>query len=120
MMLNIIHESMVEPINLPGRTHKVLAGPEAKCECKSMVFGTSIYPPESRMPTSIHKSKDKIIYVLNGYGVIYIDESASNFEQGSCIIIRKNHRYSIKNDSAGAMKVVYAMTPAQFPDETNY
>lgn len=119
-MQNVIHESMVEPITLPGRMHKVLAGPDARCECKSMVFGTSIYPPQSRMPTSIHKSKDKIIYVMTGYGQINIDGKLENFEQGSCIVIRKNHRYSIKNDSPKSMKVVYAMTPAQYTTETNY
>ena len=119
-MLNIIHESAVDPITLPGRMHKVLVGPDAKCECKCMVFGTSIYPPRSQMPTSIHKSKDKIIYVLKGYGQIFINGKADNFEQGSCIIIRKNHRYSIKNDSPISMKVVYAMTPAEYSMETNY
>jgi mannose-6-phosphate isomerase-like protein (cupin superfamily) len=119
-MQNIIHESLVDPIILPGRMHKVLAGPDAKCECKCMVFGTSIYPPRSQMPTSIHKSKDKIIYVMSGYGKIFIDNKADSFEQGSCIIIRKNHRYSIKNESPKSMKVVYAMTPAEYTTETNY
>ena len=119
-MRNVIHESAVDPIILPGRMHKVLAGPEAECECKSMVFGTSIYPPLSQMPTSVHKSKDKIMYVLTGYGQIFINGITENFERGSCIIIRKNHRYSIKNDSPKSMKVVYAMTPSEYPSETNY
>lgn len=115
-MKHVVHESETEPRHLPGRMLKELVGPSKELECSSMSFGTAIYPPQSQMASHVDHNKDKIIFVLSGYGEIYINGVPEKIERGSCALIPKNKRHSIKNNSPRSMKVAYVISP---PDSSS-
>ena len=111
-MKHVIHESEINPTHMPGNIEKILIGPDEELGCDSMQFGTIIYPPCSKTASHVHHNKDKIVYILSGYGEVYINGIPEKIEKGSCVLVHKNKRHAIKNDSNVSMKIVYVVSPA--------
>lgn len=106
-----IHERKVRAVNLPGRKHKMIIGPENFGKSKNMCFGVAVFPAKKHAPSHVHDIQEEIIYIINGEGEIYFDSLPEHVEPGSCVYIPPGIEHSIHNQSDIDMKLVYVFSP---------
>jgi quercetin dioxygenase-like cupin family protein len=107
-----IHEKEVEAMQLPGRSHKMIIGPDNFGDIKNMCFGVADFPPGVHAPGHVHDIQEEIIYVLSGKGRIYIGEDEpEQLIPGTCVYIPVGKDHSIENTGHETLKVVYVFSP---------
>jgi len=110
-MNHTIHESEVEAKQLPGRSHKMIIGPNGFGKAKNMCFGIAVFPANKHAPAHIHLNEEEIIYILEGEGEIYFDGTPEPVKPGTCIYIPQKVEHSINNKCDIPMKLVYVFSP---------
>ena len=106
-----IHESKVEAKELPGRSHKMIIGPNNFGRAKNMCFGVAVFPANKHAPAHIHPVEEEVIYILEGKGEVYFDGKPEPVEPGTCIYIPPKTKHSINNKCDIPMKLVYVFSP---------
>lgn len=105
-----IHESEVEPKDLPGRKHKMIIRPD-NLGSEKMCFGVADFPANAHAPGHVHPREEEVLYVLQGSGEIYFDGVAEPVEPGTCILVPPGARHSINNTSDEILRVIYVFSP---------
>lgn len=106
-----IHESEVKSVDLPGRKHKMIIGPEHFGKAKNICFGVASFPAKKHAPSHVHDIQEEVIYIASGKGEIYFNGIPESVIAGSCIYIPPGVEHSINNQSDVDMKVIYAFSP---------
>ena len=107
-----IHEKEVEAMQLPGRSHKMIIGPDNFGKARNMCFGVANFPPDTTAPGHVHDIQEEILYVLSGKGNIYIgDNDPEKIIRGTCIYIPVGKTHRIENTGSKVLKVAYVFSP---------
>jgi mannose-6-phosphate isomerase-like protein (cupin superfamily) len=106
-----------EPLPASGnREFRYLVTHEVGCEELTQFYG--IIAP-GRAPDHSHVY-DEVIYVLEGEGVLHIDDSHEPVSAGTCIHLPPFLLHSLENSGDGPMKVVATFHPAGDPASRAY
>ncbi len=111
MQKHTIHENEVEAVQLPGRAHKMIIGPDNFGPAERMCFGVADFPPMKHAPGHVHESQEEILYVLTGKGEFYFDGVPEAVEPGTCVYVPPGVTHSINNTGEEVLKVVYVFSP---------
>ena len=106
-----IHETEIEPKELPGRKHRMIISPEHFGPAKHMAMGTADFPPRSHAPAHVHPKEEEILYVLSGEGNVYFNGESEPVRPGTCIYVPPGVEHSIENTSDEVLRVVYIFSP---------
>jgi mannose-6-phosphate isomerase-like protein (cupin superfamily) len=98
------------------REFRYLVTDEVGCRELTQFFG--IIAP-GRAPEHSHVY-DEVIYVLEGTGVLHIDESHEPVEAGTCIHLPPLKNHSLENSGDAAMRIVAVFHPAGDPASRAY
>lgn len=109
--MHTIHEKEVPAKELPGRSHKMIIGPDNFGKAKNMCFGIAVFPANKHAPAHAHLNEEEIIYILEGSGEIYFDGKPEQVKSGTCVYIPPTVEHSINNKSDVSMKLVYVFSP---------
>ena len=108
--MNTVQEKKVEWLELPGRRCRVMVG--GSClKANNLTFGVAEVPPKSKMSPHQHEREEEIIYILRGWGEVFIDGVAEKLEEGTVICLRVGSEHYIENKSEEAMKFVFVFSP---------
>jgi mannose-6-phosphate isomerase-like protein (cupin superfamily) len=99
-----------------GREFRYLVTHEVGCDELTQFYG--IIAP-GRAPDHSHVY-DEVIYVLEGEGVLHIDDSHEPVGSGTCIHLAPLLEHSLENSGDGPMKVVATFHPAGDPASRAY
>jgi mannose-6-phosphate isomerase-like protein (cupin superfamily) len=106
-----------EPLPASGeREFRYLVTHEVGCDELTQFYG--IIAP-GRAPDHSHVY-DEVIYVLEGEGVLHIDDSHEPVSAGTCIHLPPFLLHSLENSGDGPMKVVATFHPAGDPASRAY
>ena len=111
MNKHTIHENEVEAVQLPGRLHKMIIGPNNFGPAKSMCFGVADFPPIQHAPSHVHEQQEEILYILSGKGEFYFDGVPEPVEPGTCVYVPAGVVHSINNTGKDVLKVTYVFAP---------
>ncbi len=106
-----IHEGDVEAVELPGRKHKMIIGPDNFGGAESMCFGVADFPPNAHAPAHVHEVEEEILYVLSGAGDMFFDGKPEALRPGTCIYVPPGVEHSINNTCDEVLKVSYVFSP---------
>src|SRR5215210_3978544 len=106
-----------EPLPASGdREFRYLVTHEVGCTDLTQFFG--IIAP-GRAPDHSHVY-DEVIYVLEGEGMLHIDDSHEPVEAGTCIHLPPLLEHSLENSGDGPMRVVATFHPSGDPASRAY
>jgi mannose-6-phosphate isomerase-like protein (cupin superfamily) len=106
-----------EPLPASGnREFRYLVTHEVGCDELTQFYG--IIAP-GRAPDHSHVY-DEVIYVLEGLGMLHIDDSHEPVAAGTCIHLPPLLEHSLENSGDGPMKVVATFHPAGDPASRAY
>ncbi len=108
--MKITNEGEVKAIQLPGRTLKVLAGPECIGN-KHITFGLVEIPEGSGLPWHTHQGTEEIIYILQGLGSAQSDIETKAISPGTILYIEPDSKHRILNEGKGEIKLICAFSP---------
>ena len=97
-------------LKLPGRDVTMLVGAE-KMQSDRMTFGVAEVPPEGKMLPHTHIKEEEIMFVLEGYGAIYIDGKEEAISPGTVIKCNLGEEHYIVNKSDKIMKFTFCFNP---------
>lgn len=106
-----LHKSQAKVIKLPGRTIYSMVGFDG-IENDKMTFGVAELPAKSKMDSHKHVNEVEIIYIIEGFGKLYLEDG--NFEPlepGTVIVAPKNINHSIENESSNVMQWCFCFNP---------
>ena len=106
-----IHEREVEAKQLPGRSHKMIVGPDNFGPAKSMCFGVADFPANAHAPGHMHDVQEEILYVLSGTGEMYFDGKPEPLQPGTCMYVPPGVEHSLNNTGDEVLKVAYVFSP---------
>jgi len=111
MGIYTIHENEVSAVSLPGRKHKMIIGPENFGGSTKMCFGVAEFPANQHAPAHVHEEQEEILYVLEGRGEMYFNNTPERIEKGTCIFVPPRVIHSINNTSNEVLKLAYVFSP---------
>lgn len=111
MNKHTIHETEVEAVQLPGRAHKMIIGPQNFGSAQRLCFGIADFPPRQHAPAHVHPKEEEILYILTGSGEFYFDGLPESVKSGSCVYVPPGVEHSINNTSDEVLKVAYVFSP---------
>ena len=111
MQKHTIHENEVQAVQLPGRAHKMIVGPNNFGPAEKMCFGVADFPPMKHAPGHVHESQEEILYILTGKGEFYFDGVPEEVEPGTCVYVPQGVTHSINNTGEEVLKVIYVFSP---------
>jgi mannose-6-phosphate isomerase-like protein (cupin superfamily) len=98
------------------RQFRLVVDPEAGCRSVTQFVG--LIPP-GRAPDHFHHY-DEVIYVLDGRGVLHMEETSTPVGAGSTIHLPPRLVHSLENAGDGTLRVLGVFRPAGSPSEAYY
>jgi mannose-6-phosphate isomerase-like protein (cupin superfamily) len=95
----------------PNREFRFLVDHEAGCRDVTQFVG--VIPP-GRAPLHSH-TYDEIVYVIEGEGILHMNDRESPLGPGSCVHLPPLHEHSLENTGAVPMRVLGVFHPAGDP-----
>lgn len=95
----------------PDREFRFLVDHEAGCHDVTQFLG--LIPP-GRAPLHSH-IYDEIVYVIEGEGILHMNDRESPLGPGSCVYLPPLHEHSLENTGARPMRVLGVFHPAGDP-----
>jgi mannose-6-phosphate isomerase-like protein (cupin superfamily) len=95
----------------PNREFRFLVDHEAGCHDVTQFLG--VIPP-GRAPLHSH-IYDEIVYVIEGEGILHMNDRESPLEPGSCVHLPPLHEHSLENTGTRPMRVLGVFHPAGDP-----
>ena len=95
----------------PNREFRFLVDDEAGCHDVTQFVG--VIPPGRAAPHS--HIYDEIVYVIEGEGILHMNDRESPLEPGSCVHLPPLHEHSLENTGARPMRVLGVFHPAGDP-----
>ena len=106
-----IHISQAKMIDLPGRLIYSMVGYDG-IKSDRMSFGIAELPSKSRMDPHKHINEEEIIYIIEGFGKVYIGEDiVEPLEPGSVIVAPREVDHAIENEGRNVMKWCWVFNP---------
>ncbi len=76
-----------------------------------------ILPPGCAVTPHRHRQLEEIYYILEGQGVMTVGDEEREVRAGDAIYIPREHRHTLANTGAAAMKVLLVCGPAFFYED---
>ncbi len=99
-----------------AREFRIVADPTTGLRSATQFVG---YIPTTRAPDHFH-TYDEVIYVLDGEGVMHVDDSEQPLAAGSSIQLPARTVHCLENTGADVMRVVAVFRPAGSPAAAYY
>ena len=99
-----------------ARTFRIVFDPDGGCVTATQFVG---YIPVGAAPTHYHLY-DEVIYVLDGNGVMHMNDERTPLRTGSCIHLPARKLHTLENSGPGVMRVLGVFRPAGSPAEAYY
>ncbi|MCL5073946.1 MAG: cupin domain-containing protein [Actinobacteria bacterium] len=110
MKVKLVFEDDIPGLDLPGRTSKVLIGPET-VSSKNLSFGITTVKPKTTMQPHTHDIQEEIIYIIEGEGEVITKTSREKIHPGIAIYISSGIEHTIANNSDQTMKFSFSFSP---------
>lgn len=82
-----------------------------KNKAKSMIMGTVEIKPGDKFEKHIHDKSDEAIYVIDGKGILFIQNCSYKLVKNHMYFVNKGKKHSIINDGNTTLKIVFASAP---------
>ena len=82
-----------------------------KNKAKSMIMGTVEIKPGDKFEKHIHDKSDEAIYVIDGKGILFIQNCSYKLVKNHMYFVNKGKEHSIINDGNTTLKIVFASAP---------
>ena len=106
-----LHYTEVKKIEMPGRVIYPMVGPDG-IKSTQMSFGITLLPPKSKMEPHKHINEEEIIYIIDGFGKVYIgDDIVEVIEPGTVIVAPRGVNHIMENESSNTMKWCWVFNP---------
>ena len=99
-----------------ARTFRIVFDPDAGCATATQFVG---YIPVGAAPTHYHHYEE-VIYVLDGNGVMHMNDAQVPLRTGSCIHLPARKLHTLENSGPGVMRVLGVFRPAGSPAAAFY
>ena len=99
-----------------GRSFVMLCSPAVGCNSVTQFIG--LIPP-GRAPDHFHRY-DEVIYVLDGEGVLEIDDEQAPITTGTCIYLPRGLVHCLANTGGDELRLLGVFTPAGSPAAAYY
>jgi len=99
-----------------ARTFRIVFDPDRGCATATQFVG---YIPVGAAPTHYHLY-DEVIYVVDGNGVMHMNDERTPLRAGSCIHLPARKLHTLENSGPGVMRVLGVFRPAGSPAEAYY
>jgi len=99
-----------------ARTFRIVFDPDRGCATATQFVG---YIPVGAAPTHYHLYEE-VIYVLDGNGVMHMNDEHIPLRAGSCIHLPARKLHTLENSGPGVMRVLGIFRPAGSPAEAYY
>src|SRR5579872_1240949 len=98
------------------RTFRIVFDPERGCATATQFVG---YIPVGAAPRHYHLYEE-VIYVLDGQGVMHMNDAQAPLHAGSCIHLPPRKLHTLENSGPGVMRVLGVFRPAGSPAAAYY
>jgi mannose-6-phosphate isomerase-like protein (cupin superfamily) len=98
------------------RQFRIVFDPESGCPAATQFVG---YIPVGAAPRHYHLYEE-VIYVLEGNGVMHMNDSATPLHAGSCIHLPARRLHTLENSGPGTMRVLGVFRPPGSPAAAFY
>ena len=106
-----LHISKAKKVNLPGRIIYPMVGHDG-IKSERMTFGIADLPPKTKMDPHMHSEEEEIIYIIEGFGKLYIGKDiVEDIEAGTVIVAPKNIDHYMENESNSEMRWCFCFNP---------
>ena len=99
------------PGHFGGALSKALVGPE-NSGSKLIDFRISRYAPRAYVQEHVHKVQEQIYYVLEGEGLLTLNESSHLMRPHDCVYVPPGVRHSFANTGLAGLVFLVMTTPA--------
>ena len=107
----VIHESDVQPLDLPGRRLSwLVTGESVGAEHCSMCM-IRVAPGQTVRPAHSHPNGEEAIYIISGSGRVMIDGAVHAVRAGSAVLFPQGQVHMLQNSGTEDMKVVCFFAP---------
>jgi mannose-6-phosphate isomerase-like protein (cupin superfamily) len=93
------------------RQFRILVDPEIGCQGVTQFVG---WIPPGRAPTH-HHSYEEVVYVLEGEGLLHLEESTRPIQAGSCMHLPPPVEHCLENTGTAPLRVLGVFHPAGSP-----
>ncbi len=99
------------PGHFGGALSKALVGPE-NSKSSRIKFGISRYAPNAHVGEHVHKVQEQIYYVLEGEGILTLDDSKHLMRPHDYVYVPPGVRHSFTNTGLEGLVFLVVTTPA--------
>jgi mannose-6-phosphate isomerase-like protein (cupin superfamily) len=93
------------------RQFRILVDPEIGCQGVTQFVG---WIPPGRAPTH-HHTYEEVVYVLEGEGLLHLEESTRPIRAGSCMHLPPPVEHCLENTGTAPLRVLGVFHPAGSP-----
>jgi len=104
------------PGHFGGALSKELAGPSTTGSSR-MDFRISRYAPAAYVGEHVHKVQEQVYYVLEGEGILTLDDTKNLMRQHDYVYVPPGVRHSFTNTGTGGLVFLVITTPADDQEE---
>lgn len=108
-----LHISKAKKFNLKHRKIYSMVG-TGGIKSERMSFSIVDIPPKTKLEPHKHIDNEEIIYIIEGFGKVYIDSginTVEDIEVGTVIVVPKNADHFIENESKNVMRWCGCLSP---------
>ena len=99
------------PGHFGGALSKMLVGPE-DASARHVDFRISRYAPNAHVAEHVHRIQEQIYYVLEGEGLLTLDEATHLMRAHDYVYVPPGVRHSFTNTGLGGLVFLVVTTPA--------
>ncbi len=85
---------------------------------KSMSLAEAVVLPRKTTKYHYHKKSDEIYFILQGTGILEIEEERKKVRENDCILIRAGSRHRINNIGKIELKILCFLSPPYSHEDT--
>lgn len=113
--MNLVRESEIAEIDLPGRKLRWLFHPDGHVAKHCSMNVVVIRPGETVSPAHSHPNGEEIIYVVSGGGQVLVDGEVSALSEGSAVLFSQGSVHMVRNNGTKPLKLAcFFAPPADF------